>query len=176
MEVVDNDVSHLRVVAVLGLIIKVKEVSTGAPPRVVKSYPHDRRDGVAVAERLHRRLAYVDGVQHGLVPVRVLVAHRAEYLVEMVDVGVADEGAQHAVALVLLEAVLYVVGVEVEVGLGGGDAQDQRYLDERVAQPLHVQARIGVAAVDWHARPDARHESAGKIALTLLYARALREI
>jgi len=65
----------------------------------------------------------------------------------MVDVSVADEGAQNAVTVILLEAVLDVVGVEVEVGLGSGDAQDQRHLDERVARALHVQTWIEIVLV-----------------------------
>jgi len=39
----------------------------------------------------------------------------------MVDVGVADEGAQDAVSVVLLEAELYIVVVEVKIRLGRGD-------------------------------------------------------
>lgn len=65
----------------------------------------------------------------------------------MVDVSVTDEGAQNAVTVILLEAVLDIVSVEVEVGLGRGDTQDQRHLDKRVARALHVQTWIGIVLV-----------------------------
>jgi len=76
----------------------------------------------------------------------------------VIDVRVADERAQDAVPMVLLETELYVVGVEVKVGLGRGDTQDQRHFDERVARALHVQAGVRVALVHRQARSDARDE------------------
>lgn len=79
----------------------------------------------------------------------------------MIDVGVANEGAQDAIPVVLLEADLYVVVVEVEIRLGRGDAQDQRHFDERVARTFHVQARVGIVLVHRQAGPDAGHESGG---------------
>lgn len=79
----------------------------------------------------------------------------------MIDVGVANEGAQDAISVVLLETELYVVVVEVEIRLGRGDAQDQRHLDERIARALHVQARIGIILVHRQAGPYAGHESGG---------------
>jgi len=76
----------------------------------------------------------------------------------MIDVRVADERAEDAVPMILLETELYVVGVEVKVGLGRGDPQDQRHFDERVARPFHVQAGVRVALVHRQARSDARYE------------------
>lgn len=150
--------SYLHVAVVLGLMIKVIEVRLGAPPGVVEGDSHERRDRVTIAQRFHGRVPYYDGMKHRLIPVRVLVSHRREDLVQMVDVGVADEGAQDAIPVVLLEAELYVVIVEVEVRLGRGDAQDQRHLDERVARALHVKTRVGIVLVHRQAGPDARHE------------------
>lgn len=138
---------YLYVAVVLGLMIKVIKVRLGASSGMIEGDPHERRDRVTVAQRFHGRVAYYDGVKHRLIPVRVLVSHRWKDLVQMVDVSVADEGAQNAVTVILLEAVLDVVGVEVEVGLGRGDAQDQRHLDKRVARALHVQTWIGIVLV-----------------------------
>lgn len=140
-------------------MIEVIEVRLGAPPRVIEGDSHERRYRVAIAQRLHRRVPYYDGMKHRLIPVRVLVPHRREDLVQMVDVGVADEGAQNAVPVILLEAELDVVGVEIEVGLGRGDAQDQRHLDECIARPLHVQARVGIILVHRQTGSYARYES-----------------
>lgn len=151
--------SYLHVAVVLGLMIEVIKVRLGAPPGVVEGDSHERRDRVTIAQRLHGRVPYYDGMEHRLIPVRVLVPHRREDLVQMVDVGVADEGAEDAVPVVLLEAELYVVVVEVEIRLGRRDAQDQRHLDERVARALHVEARVGVVLVHRQTGPDARHES-----------------
>jgi len=139
-------------------MIEMIKVRFGAPPGVIKGDPHERRDRVAIAQRFHGRIPYNDGVEYRLVPIRVLVPHRREDLVQVVDVRVADERAQDAVPVVLLETELYVVGVEVKVGLGRGDAQDQRHLDERVARAFHVQAGVRVALVHRQARSDARYE------------------
>lgn len=149
----------MQITALLRLMIEVIEVRLGSSPSVIEGDSHERRDRVTIAQRLHSRVPYYDGMKHRLIPVRVLVPHRREDLVQMVDVGVTDEGAQNAIPVILLEAELYVVGVEIEIGLGRGDAQDQRHLDERVARALHVQTRIGIALVHRQTRPDAGHES-----------------
>lgn len=140
-------------------MIKVIKIRLGAPSGMIEGDPHERRDCMTVAQRLHGRIPYYDGMQHRLIPVRVLVPHRRENLVQMIDVGVADEGAQNAITVILFEAVLDVVGVEIEVGLGRRDAQDQRHLDKRVARTLHVQTWIGIVLVHGQSRSDARHES-----------------
>lgn len=130
--------SYLHVAAVLGLMIEVIKVRLGAPPGVIEGDSHERRDRVTIAQRLHGRVPYYDGMKHRLIPVRVLVPHRREYLVKMIDVGIANEGAQDTIPMVLFEAELYVVVVEVEIRLGRGDAQDERHLDERVTRALHI--------------------------------------
>lgn len=126
---------------------------------MIEGDSHERRDRVTVAQCLHSWVPYYDGMQHRLIPIRVLVPHRREDLVQMVDVGIADEGPQNAITVILFEAVLDVVGIEIEVGLGRRDAQDQRHLDKRVARTLHVQTWIGIVLVHGQNRPDARHES-----------------
>lgn len=96
-------------------MIEVIKVRLGAPSGMIEGDPHERRDRMTVAQRLHGRVPYYDGMQHRLIPVCVLVSHRRKDLVQMVDVGVADESAQNAITVILLEAVLNVVGVEIEV-------------------------------------------------------------
>lgn len=103
-------------------MIKVIKVRLGAPSGMIEGDPHERGDRVTVAQRLHGRVTYYDGMQHRFIPVRVLVSHRRKDLVQMIDVSVADEGAQNAITMILLEAILDIVGVEIEVGLGRGDA------------------------------------------------------
>jgi len=149
----------LQIAALLGLMIEVIEVCFGPTPGVIEGDSHERRDRMTIAQRLHSRVPYYDGMKHRLIPVRVLVPYRREDLVQMVDVGITDEGAQNAIPVILLEAELYVVRVEIEIGLGRGDAQDQRHLDERVARALHVQSRVGIVLVHRQTRSDARHES-----------------
>lgn len=140
-------------------MIEVIEVRLRASTGMIEGDSHERRNRVAIAQRLHSRVPYYDGMKHRFIPVRVLVPHRREDLVQMVDVGVANEGAQNAITMILLEAELNVVGVEIEVRLRRRDAQDQRYLDECVARPLHVQARVGIILVDRQAGSNAGHES-----------------
>lgn len=140
-------------------MIEMIEVRLCAPPGMVEGDPHQRCDRVAVAQRLHGRVPYYDGMEYWLVPIRIFISHRREDLVQMVDVRVANERAQDAVSVVLLEAELYVVGVEVQVGLGRGDAQDQRYLDEGVARAFHIQTGIGIALVHRQTGSHTRHES-----------------
>lgn len=153
--------SYLHVAVVLGLMIEVIKVRLGTPPGVVESNSHEWRDRVTIAQRLHGRVPYYDGMKHRLIPVRVLVPHRREDLVKMIEVGVTDEGPQDAISVVFLEAELYVVIIEVEIRLGRGDTQDQRHLDERIARALHVEARVGIVLVHRQTGPDARHESGG---------------
>jgi len=142
-------------------MVEVIKVRLGAPPGVVESDSHERRDRVTIAQRLHGRVPYYDWMKHRLIPVRILIPHRREDLVQMVDVGVADEGAQNAIPVVFLETELDVVIIEVEIRFGRGDAQDQRHLDERVARALHVEAWVGIVLVHRQAGSDAGHESGG---------------
>lgn len=77
-----------------------------------------------IAQRLHGRIPYYDGMKHWLIPIRILVSHSREYLVQMVDIGIADEGTQNAIPMILLKAELNIIRVEIEVGLGRGNTQD----------------------------------------------------
>jgi len=103
-------------------MIEVIKIRLGAPPGVVESDSHERRDRVTIAQCLHGRVSYYDGMKYRLIPVRVLVPHRRENLIQMVDVGVADEGAKDAIPVILFKAELYVVVVEVKIRLGRGNA------------------------------------------------------
>lgn len=142
-------ITDLHVSAVLVLMAEVIEVRLGASPGVIKGYSHKRCDGVSITQRLHGRVPDDDGMKDRLVPVRVLVSHRREDFVQMINVRVPDERAKHAIPMILLETVLYVVRVEIEIRLGAGHAEYQRHLDERVADSFHVQARIGIILVHW---------------------------
>lgn len=46
--------TYLRILAVLGLVAKVKQVGFGAAPRVQIADFNERRNRVPIAERLHR--------------------------------------------------------------------------------------------------------------------------
>lgn len=117
---------------------EVIEVRFGSPSGVIESNPHERSNSVTIAQCLHSRVPYNNRMQNRLVPVRVLVPHRREYLVQVVNVSVPDERSQDSISMILLETVLNVVLVEVEIRLRARYTEDQRYFDERVAGPFHV--------------------------------------
>lgn len=107
--------TDLRVVAVPGLIVEHVEERLGPallelvrPGRLRLAEHvagvHQRRDVLRIAERRNRRVPGVDRVQHGALPVRVLVDDGEEYLGQVVTVGVPDVRAQYLVAAVALEA------------------------------------------------------------------------
>jgi len=73
--------TYLDVVRVARLVLEVHEVGGGAPARVSQGQVHHGRGGMPVTESLQGRVPQVDGVDDGLVPVRVLVADRREKLV-----------------------------------------------------------------------------------------------
>lgn len=82
--------TYLRVVCIFALVRKVREEGARAAPCVdLRQSQRGRRAG-RIAQRLQRGVADVDGVLYGLLPVRVLVAHRREDLVAVVAVHVAD--------------------------------------------------------------------------------------
>lgn len=83
--------TNLQHPALLGLMTEVIKVRFGTPSGVIKSNPHERSNGVAVAQCLHGRVPYDNRMQDRLVPIRVLVPHRREYLVQVVNVSVPDE-------------------------------------------------------------------------------------
>lgn len=83
--------TNLQHPAILGLMTEVIKVRFGTPSGMIKSNPHERSNSVAIAQCLHGRVPYNNRMQNRLVPVRILVPHRREYLVQMINVSVPDE-------------------------------------------------------------------------------------
>lgn len=81
---------------------EVEEVCGRAAACVDPGQLDEGRHGVAVGQRLQGVVAQVDGMRHRLLPVRVLVAHRREDLVQVEHVRVADKGPEDTVPLLLL--------------------------------------------------------------------------
>lgn len=76
---------------------KVRKVCLRPPPRVqLRDAQGGRGDG-RVAQRLQRRVADVDGVLDGLLPVRVFVPDGREDLVAVVAVYISDVCAKDTV-------------------------------------------------------------------------------
>lgn len=107
--------THLRIIAVSRLIVEHVEKGfraalfqvlvgrcLGLAEHVARV--HQRRHILRVAERRNRRVPGVDRMQHGPLPVRVLVDDGEEYLGQMVAVGVPDVRAQDLVTTIALEA------------------------------------------------------------------------
>lgn len=141
--------SNLIIVAVLALIIEVKEVSLSSSPSMVEGNSHEGSDGVSIAESFHGRVSNVDGMKHRFLPVRVLVPYSGEYFIEMVVIRVSYVGAKYFVALIFLKAELYFVVIKVEISFGTGDPKDQGDFDKSVTHSFHIEARIGVVLIDW---------------------------
>lgn len=108
--------TDLRVVAVPGLVVEHVEKRFGPAFFVEVVRPgrlrlaehvagvHQRCDVLRVAQRRNRRVPGVDRVQHGPLPVRVLVDDGEEYLGQVVTVGVSHVRAQDLVTAIALEA------------------------------------------------------------------------
>lgn len=139
----------------------MEKVSLRAPPRVHVRHPHQRRHSMSVTQRLHRSVPYVNRMRYRLIPVRVLVTHSRKDLVQVVHVGVPYVSPEYLVPLVLLEAVLDVVRVEVVVALGGRRAQHQLARDEVLACVLHGVRGVREVRVEGQGRRDSGHEPDG---------------
>lgn len=83
--------TNLQHPAILGLMTEVIKVRFGTSSGMIKSNPHERSNSVAIAQCLHGRVPYNNRMQNRLVPVRILVPHRREYLVQVINVSVPDE-------------------------------------------------------------------------------------
>lgn len=83
--------TNLQHPAILGLMTEVIKVRFGTPSGMIKSNPHERSNSMAIAQCLHGRVPYNNRMQNRLVPVRILVSHRREYLVQVINVSVPDE-------------------------------------------------------------------------------------
>lgn len=70
---------------------EVVEERFGSPSGVIKGNPHEWSHGMTIAQRLHRRIPYNDRMKDRLVPVRILVPHRGENLVQMIYISVPNE-------------------------------------------------------------------------------------
>lgn len=107
--------THLRIIAVPRLI--VEHVEKGFRAALLRALAgrclglaehvtrvHQRRHILRVTEGRNSRVPGVDRMQHGPLPVRVLVDDGEEYLGQMVAVSVPDVRAQDLVAAITFEA------------------------------------------------------------------------
>ena len=115
--------NHLREVPLTWQMVEVHEVSAPSTQSVQVADFYQWRHCMAVAKHFQRRVAHVERVLHGTLPVRVLVLQRREYLVQMVHVGVPNVRPQYAVSTTLVETELEVLRTEVQIWLCGRQAK-----------------------------------------------------
>lgn len=103
----------------------MKKERLPATQRVQISHSYQRRRGVPVTQHFQRSVPNTQRILGGLLPVRVLVLQRRKNLVQVIKVRVPHKGPQDPVAPRLVETELQVLGAQIQVGLGAGEAEEK---------------------------------------------------
>lgn len=97
---------------------------------------------MSITKRLHCSVPNVNRMRYRLIPVRILITHRRKYFVQMIHIRVSYVSPQYFIPLILLEAVLDVVCVEVVVALRRRCAQHQFACDKVLTRVFHCERRV----------------------------------